>query len=102
MLLPDRALGAHGQEIGFGHVTAKPSTGELTLRDMAGEQHERFDVVVLQRWMYAEHPDYIRKARALGQIVVNDVDDWFDGLPQSNAAFAATHKRSDAESNREH
>lgn len=61
-----------------------------------------FDIVVLQRWMNEEAPDVIRRARACGQVVINDVDDWFFGIPTTNVAFDATHKRADARSNIEH
>lgn len=59
-------------------------------------------VVVLQRWMLDQAEQVIRGARAAGQTVVQDVDDWFWGLDPANAAHAATDPTRNAEVNRVH
>ena len=61
-----------------------------------------FDVVVIQRCMGEDTPRDVARARAYGQVVINDVDDWFWGLPQSNRAFATTHPSNSPTMNREH
>lgn len=61
--------------------------------DSARIDHWDCDLIVLQRFMFADLADEIQRARANGQIVVNDVDDWFLGLSPSNHAFNATHPR---------
>ncbi|HMM95397.1 hypothetical protein [Phycicoccus sp.] len=60
------------------------------------------DVVVLQRWMHRDAPDAIRAARAAGQVVLQDVDDWFWGLDPRNQAHAATDPRRFPDANRDH
>lgn len=105
ILLPARELhrkGGHTVLIAGG-IVQRPSgeIGAPSAEDMRRTAFG-FDIVVFQRWMHEDAPDIIRKARAAGQVVINDVDDWWLGLPTSNAAFAGTHKTADARWNVEH
>lgn len=105
MLLPARELYRQGGHtvLVAGEIVTRAS-GEIGAPSAEDVRRAAFgfDIVVMQRWMNEEAPDVIRKARACGQVVINDVDDWFFGIPTSNVAFDATHKRSDARSNVEH
>lgn len=49
------------------------------------------DVLVMQRAMFADLPEKILRARAAGQVVVNDVDDHYWALHTANRAWTATH-----------
>lgn len=60
------------------------------------------DVLVMQRYMGDQQADAILRARAAGQVIINDVDDLFDGLPPSNQAFTATHPKTNPRSNVNH
>lgn len=60
------------------------------------------DIIVLQRWMFASIERDTVMARANGQVVVNDVDDWFGGLSKSNQAYWSTHPEKNPTENREH
>lgn len=60
------------------------------------------DIVVLQRWMHEGLDHHIRMARANGQTVVNDLDDWFFGLDKRNRATMTTDPRSNPNINRDH
>lgn len=60
-----------------------------------------WDIIVFKLLMQQEVLDAIPKARALGQKIVVDVDDWFDGLAESNKAFEATDPIKNPKSNRE-
>lgn len=102
--LPARELSRHGHETFH--------TGRMAV-DKHGAMHgvgqtnleARFadpDVVVIQRWMNAEMPDQIRRARACGQVVVQDIDDWYLGLDPRNRAFIGTHPKFSPKANREH
>ena len=51
------------------------------------------DVIILQRLMQDGVGDATRIGRAAGQVVINDLDDWFWGLDTSNQAFKATHPK---------
>lgn len=60
-----------------------------------------FDIIVFKLMMQQEILDAIPKAKKLGQKIVVDVDDWFDGLSKSNKAYDATDPKLNTTSNRE-
>lgn len=70
--------------------------GALLPVDSDGTQHE-VDVLVLQRWMAPVAAEATKRAVAAGQIVINDLDDWFLGIPPTNRAAWATHPRYDTQ-----
>lgn len=59
-------------------------------------------IVVLQRLMHDNLADHIYKARAYGQIVINDLDDWYWGLSPSNDAFKSSHPKTNPNENTSH
>lgn len=59
------------------------------------------DIVIIQRWMNADAPQAIRDARRAGQVIIQDVDDWFWGLHEGNRAFYTTDPKIDPEHNRQ-
>jgi len=59
-------------------------------------------IMVFQRWMNDEAATAIRDARKAGQIILQDVDDWFWGLDPRNQAHHSTSKRTNDLHNREH
>jgi len=63
---------------------------------------DKLDVVVIKLFMWHKAKEMIEEARALGQVVIIDIDDWFMGLPQTNIAFHTTHPNKDATWNRDH
>ena len=60
-----------------------------------------WDIIVLKLLMQKEILESIPKAQAMGQKIVVDIDDWFDGLSKSNRAFEATDPKNNPDSNRE-
>lgn len=60
-----------------------------------------WDILVFKLLMQKEVLDAIPKARAMGQKIVVDVDDWFDGLAKSNRAHEATDPKKNPNANRE-
>lgn len=102
---PAHALEIHGGHrtvIGHG-VAAHRTTNRLVPLDWAGKPLMLDpDLVVIQRWMNAEAPQVIRQARAAGQPVLQDVDDWFWGLHPGNQAFYTTDPKRSPDHNREH
>jgi glycosyltransferase involved in cell wall biosynthesis len=60
------------------------------------------DVIVIQRWMHGHAADAIMAARAAGQIVVNDLDDYFQGLDHRNMAHRSTDPARNPVQNRDH
>jgi hypothetical protein len=63
---------------------------------------DKLDIVIIKLLMWHKSKEMIEEARALGQVVIIDIDDWFMGLPQTNIAFQTTHPNTDPEWNRDH
>lgn len=57
-------------------------------------------VIFMHRLMHNGLAENVKKARANGQIVINDIDDWYWGLDTENAAFKATHPKYNPQENR--
>lgn len=91
--LPGIKLAMAGHLVAMGVLVRPRGQHRFFIRRVNGPANELFpcDVVVLQRYMNAGLPQEIAKAREAGQVVINDVDDYFDGLPESNRAFWTTH-----------
>lgn len=64
--------------------------------------HADCPVIVLQRYMDDDVVALVRTARANGQIVINDLDDWFWGLHPENRAYRDTSPDLNERSNIEH
>ncbi len=98
--LPAQHLRENGFEVTVGPVVAVDSEGAIAIRDWNNQIHDGFDIIVIQRWMQDEAAEVIRRARAVGQIVVSDVDDWFGGISPSNMGYQVTHPRRESGLNR--
>jgi len=61
-----------------------------------------WDIVVLKLMMLESIVDQIPKAKALGQKIVIDVDDFHEGLEKTNMAYVATDPKSNPKNNRDH
>jgi glycosyltransferase involved in cell wall biosynthesis len=56
----------------------------------------------MQRLMHDSLADHVHKARSIGQIIINDLDDWYWGLDPSNDAFLSSHPKTNPRENRDH
>lgn len=65
---------------------------EFKVINDAGEMNN-VDVLIMQRLMHDGLANNVKKARANGQIVINDVDDWYWGLDPTNMAWKASHPK---------
>lgn len=99
--LPSRELRRNGIETVVVELVSISDDG-LWLHDWDKSVHKDCDVVVFQRWMDEAGPEVIRRARRAGQIVVNDLDDWYWGLDHRNEAFKASDPKLHPTSNRAH
>jgi hypothetical protein len=127
MFLPAEACRRAGHDVVWGGLISSNRTGQLGVQTLEkltwiGRDHEAFpkkytrdeaplwegshqfdlDVVVMQRWMMRDTWQYLMRARGEGQVVVNDIDDWFWGLDERNHAWASSHPALNPASNREH
>lgn len=101
--VPGLELAKHGWGWHFGYeIGVETDDGHFCVKTIDGEIHDDCDIIVLQRWMEPQAEYMIRRARACGQIVINDVDDWFWGIPTSNVAFNGTHPKTNPNFNRNH
>ena len=87
--LPHRALLAAGVSSCVGRLVFDRTASRFGIREWDDTDHFDVDLVVMQRWMLADLPDDIRAARSTGQLVVQDIDDWFFGLATQNVAHRA-------------
>jgi glycosyltransferase involved in cell wall biosynthesis len=88
------ALAKNGHEVFMcPTVGVDPKSSELIAVTSDNEPHFDCDIIVLQRWMDSRATELVRRARKIGQIIINDVDDWFGGLDSNNGAFIQTHPR---------
>jgi glycosyltransferase involved in cell wall biosynthesis len=115
--LPARYLRSQGWEVHVGHPVVVPSERHLALSvQPAGGTIEDVpqppDVIVMQRIMHVGAQDQqgdmrttariVELARAAGQVIINDLDDWFFGLDPRNGAAASTDPRRAPLFNRDH
>jgi len=60
------------------------------------------DVVYMQRLMHDSLTKHIKEAQAYGQVVINDLDDWYWGLHPTNSAFNSSHPKTSPDENVNH
>ena len=73
----------------------------LGVMDWFGKPHYDLDVLVMQRLMFGTLVDNLA-ARKPGQVIINDVDDWYWGLHEDNHAYTLTHPDHNKEENIDH
>jgi glycosyltransferase involved in cell wall biosynthesis len=61
-----------------------------------------WDLIVLKLIMHKTFSDFMPIAKKIGQKIIVDIDDWFDGLEPTNRAFDTTDPKRNPEINREH
>lgn len=72
------------------------------VRSWDGTFHLDCDIVVMQRIMIDDVAEKMAPARAAGQVVINDLDDWYWGLSTANQAFHGTHPTTNPNENINH
>lgn len=72
-----------------------PSGQRLCGQNELGAPLDGFDVVVLHSWFSAAGAERIAQARAAGQKVIYDIDDWIWGAPSHHAAVVGFQDRED-------
>lgn len=84
--------------IGFPGFTQEKGFG-LIVQD--NQILQGWDILVFKLLMQKQVLEYMPRAKELGQKVVVDVDDWFEGLHKTNRAYSATDPERNPENNRE-
>lgn len=94
-------LEQHGMEVAVGTLVWNKDRFVIDVSD--GDQvFVDVDVVYIQRLMHQGLDDNIKKAKAYGQIILNDLDDWYWGLDPSNLAYLSSHPKHNKEENTNH
>ena len=82
-------LRSKGIDVALGILAHNSVTGAFGVHAVNGSgDHFDCDVIVMQRYMHEQVISDMKKAQAIGQVVINDVDDWYWGLSQKNAAHS--------------
>lgn len=103
MAMPWGEVGKHGHEIVVTWQMDNAPDGRLRVLGPDGHTwHDDCDVVVMQRWMHRDGVERIERAKATGQIIINDIDDYFWALPKSNVAHKTTDPKTNPDFNRDH
>jgi len=63
---------------------------QFKVMDDVRKMHD-VDVVIMQRLMHDGLTNHINLAKRAGQVIINDVDDWYWGLDPNNSAWKASH-----------
>ena len=100
-LLPMRELEKHGWRVGIGMPQFNKEHGFGMILSENQAVHG-WDVLVFKLLMRKEVASAMPIAKALGQKIVVDIDDFFDGLDETNQAYAVTDPKRNSENNREH
>ena len=66
--------------------------------DTLKQMHD-VDIIIMQRLMHEGLTEHIKLAKQVGQVVINDVDDWYWGLDPSNMAYHASHPKNNKKEN---
>lgn len=89
-----------GIEVAVGILAHNSMTGTFGIHSFdASGDHFDCDVIVMQRYMHKQVLPDMKRAQDAGQIIINDVDDWYWGLSEKNAAFAASNPKLNPDEN---
>lgn len=90
---------AAGHEVHCGILWKEPDGLAV---ETAKDTKIRPDIILMQRLMVEGVDEAIRYGQDHGQVVINDIDDWYWGLHPENSAFLATHPKYNLRENTEH
>jgi hypothetical protein len=89
-------------EVVVGTLGVHERSSLFNVIDWEKRVHLDCDVIVMQRNMFDDVARRMPIARAAGQILVNDIDDWFWGLSTQNDAWKTTHPKANPGENITH
>jgi len=98
-MLPMNTLKGHRVAFGPPAFTSEHGFGVRIAKEQA---QFGFDVIVLKMLMDRWIPKYMQIAQELGQKIIVDVDDHYDGLHEANRAYETTDPSKNKITNREH
>lgn len=115
MVMPGMLLTSIGHQVMVGEIGWKDGEGFVAVKPLERMKHrvpgvitnygysfDKLDVVILKLFMHKDSTKYIELAKSYGQIVILDVDDHFEQLPEDNLAFITTDPKRNPNNNRDH
>jgi glycosyltransferase involved in cell wall biosynthesis len=99
--LPMKELEKHGWDAGLGFPGWNDDHGFGLLVPDDRAIHG-WDIIVFKLIMLKTVAEKMNKAKEMGQKIVVDIDDWFEGLSKSNLAHKMTDPSKNENNNREH
>jgi len=99
-LLPSRELKNFNWGTGIGFPGFNDEHGFGLMVEDSRAIHG-WDVIVFKLIMHKRVLEVMHRAKAMGQLIVVDVDDWHDGLEKTNRAYQATDPATNPENNRD-
>lgn len=99
--LPMKQLEQHGWETGIGFPGYNDKHGfGLLIPD--NKAVHGWDIIVFKLIMMDSIASKMKEAQEMGQKIVVDIDDWFEGLEKTNLAYEMTDPEVNPRNNRDH
>jgi hypothetical protein len=99
--LPGQELNKRGWVTAVGLPGFNPDKGFGILTEDRKQAIHGWDIVFFKLIMSKQALEVIPEAKKMGQKIVVDIDDWFEGLAPTNRAFMATDPKLHPDNNRE-
>lgn len=101
--MPYHELAKNGYEVVLSWAFETAPDGHIRVLDALGQEwHDDCDVIVFQRWMRDNGPQIAADARAAGQVIINDIDDQFWAIPDTNFGKQFSDPDKNPDFNRDH
>lgn len=81
--------------VALGVLAWSPDLKIFGVVDKGDKFHWDCDIIVIQRVWHSDIAGQIKQAQAQGQIVINDIDDWYWGVDPKNKAFQSSKPKAD-------
>ena len=98
--LPIKELEKENWAVGMGFPGFHPDRGYGIVLQNKKAIHG-WDVLIFKLLMDKRVEEHMEEGKKLGQKIVVDIDDWFDGLEETNRAYQATDPLNNPDNNRE-
>lgn len=98
-ILPADALNKRGNAAHVG-LLAVSDSGRIAVAQPKKNIVVGHQIIVFKLAMHLANLEAAMRAKDSGQKIVVDIDDWFDGLPETNKAFETTDPKKHPENNR--
>lgn len=99
-VLPAAALRMRGHSAHVGTL-AVTDKNQIGISDVKSGIYSGHKIIVFKLVMHISALNAAIMAKENGQILVVDIDDWFDNLPKTNKAFSTTDPNNNKENNRD-